>query len=263
MSGFWANTSFPMNGGTASPPQDQPPLRALIVDDDPTAIWAMGIVLEAECFKVASAANGKMGVAEFEQAVSGGDPFAIVFMDVQMPVMDGFAATKALRQQGAAVPIIAFTSLQQLEKIEWALASGFDAHLAKPPAAESVQLLLTRLIDTGRLPAIKKSSRVRSSRENDVSLAPLLGKYMERLVTSCNDVEAALFSDNTAAIAAIAHKFRGTAATYGFPELGEAARVCEETIRNKSDPTTVRSAIVDFLQALRTAGCANSRLGQK
>jgi CheY-like chemotaxis protein len=73
------------------------------------------------------ASNGKEGV---EKAMSG--DFSLVLMDIQMPGMDGFAATKELRQRGFNHPIIALTAHAMKEDRRHCLASGFDDHVTKP-----------------------------------------------------------------------------------------------------------------------------------
>lgn len=56
----------------------------------------------------------------------------IILMDVQMPIIDGLAATQAMRQQGCTLPIIALTGNDSPEERETCLAAGMDGFLAKP-----------------------------------------------------------------------------------------------------------------------------------
>ena len=60
------------------------------------------------------------------------EPFDLIFMDIKMPRMDGFAATKALRANGLSTPIIALTANATLEEREKCLQSGLDDYLSKP-----------------------------------------------------------------------------------------------------------------------------------
>ncbi len=76
---------------------------------------------------VETASNGKEGV---EKALSGS--YAIVLMDLQMPEMDGHAATQELRRQNYQGPIIALTAHAMAEERQRCLASGFNSHLSKP-----------------------------------------------------------------------------------------------------------------------------------
>ena len=71
--------------------------------------------------------NGQEAVDEVREKT-----FDIVLMDVQMPVMDGYTATREIRQLGNAVPIIALTAAAMFEDKQKALASGMNDHLSKP-----------------------------------------------------------------------------------------------------------------------------------
>jgi signal transduction histidine kinase/DNA-binding response OmpR family regulator len=88
-----------------------------------------------------------------EQAVSKvlAAPFDLVLMDCQMPRMDGYEATLALRQKNCTLPIIAVTANAMREDIEHCLAAGMNAHLAKPVVLQSLAIELEKYfpIETG------------------------------------------------------------------------------------------------------------------
>ncbi|HEY1092027.1 MAG TPA: response regulator, partial [Burkholderiaceae bacterium] len=92
--------------------------------------------------RVIEAADGAAALAVLDrQAVD------LVLMDLQMPVMDGFAATRTIRQReraldAARVPIIAVTANAFDEDARRALGAGMDAHLAKPYSAEQLRAVL-------------------------------------------------------------------------------------------------------------------------
>jgi len=105
-------------------------LRVLMADDAPanrelvTAIMGgLGVNLDTVCD----------GAEAVEAARSGG--YDLILMDVHMPVMDGLAATRAIRAMGGAVartPIVALTANVQPEQIERCMAAGMDGHVGKP-----------------------------------------------------------------------------------------------------------------------------------
>jgi two-component system, sensor histidine kinase and response regulator len=101
-------------------------------------------LLEKRGYTVIVAGDGKAAVEEFEKG-----EFDVVLMDIQMPGMDGFEATGAIREKekltGAHVPIIAMTAHALKGDQERCLAAGMDAFVAKPirasesfPTIESV-----------------------------------------------------------------------------------------------------------------------------
>lgn len=105
-------------------------LRILVAEDHPANQFLMRKLLEAGNHQVVAVENGKMAVDAVQA-----EPFDMVLMDVQMPVMDGLSATKAIRQldtEAANIPIIAVTADVMPDQIAKILASGANAHIGKP-----------------------------------------------------------------------------------------------------------------------------------
>jgi signal transduction histidine kinase/CheY-like chemotaxis protein len=102
-------------------------LRVLVVDDSSDNQALLKRILRIAGATVETANNGKEGV---EKALQG--DFSLVLMDLQMPVMDGYEATKMLRDQGYTKPIIALTAHAMKEERQRSLRSGFDDHITKP-----------------------------------------------------------------------------------------------------------------------------------
>jgi CheY-like chemotaxis protein len=105
-------------------------LSVLLVEDNPTNQFVARRMLEKAGCRVEVVVNGAEAVARLaEQA------FAIVFMDCQMPVMDGYEATRRIRQMSgpvAAVPIIAMTANAMAGDRERCLESGMSDYVSKP-----------------------------------------------------------------------------------------------------------------------------------
>lgn len=95
------------------------------------------------------AENGEEAVKLFERNASRYD---MILMDVQMPVMDGYEATRAIRSLGShcakTVPIVAMTANAFAEDIKCALSLGINAHVAKPVSLETLKATVTRLKTT-------------------------------------------------------------------------------------------------------------------
>lgn len=102
-------------------------LNILVVDDSPDNQALITTILRHAGAQVVTACNGQEAV---EQALSG--DFAVVLMDLQMPVMDGFEATRTLRQRGYSKPIIALTAHAMKEERKRTLSNGFNDHVTKP-----------------------------------------------------------------------------------------------------------------------------------
>ena len=121
-------------------------LRALVVDDNATNRTIISRLLEAFGVSVETAENGKRGV---EAAIIGG--FDLIFMDVQMPEMDGVEATRrirALTSPVAQTPIIALTANVMAHQRTTYRAAGMDGVVAKPVDALTLYSEAARLAGT-------------------------------------------------------------------------------------------------------------------
>jgi signal transduction histidine kinase/ActR/RegA family two-component response regulator len=110
--------------------RDQPPARILIVDDVAANRELVGAMLAAFGHRLAEAAGGAEAVEMASRA-----PFDLILMDMQMPGMDGLAATHAIRQSrtiNRATPIIALSANVMPGQIEACLRAGMDDHVGKP-----------------------------------------------------------------------------------------------------------------------------------
>ncbi len=117
-------------------------LRVLLVEDNEVNQFVARSMLAKLGCEVETAANGQLAVDLCRER-----DFQIVFMDCQMPVMDGFTATRALReheQDGAHVPIIALTANAMQEDRERCLAAGMDDYLAKPIRIQALHEALSK-----------------------------------------------------------------------------------------------------------------------
>jgi signal transduction histidine kinase/ActR/RegA family two-component response regulator len=121
----------------ASSANDQP-IRVLVVDDNATNRKVAELILEAMGADVACVENGREGVEAVERGA-----FDVVLMDLQMPVMDGLAATRAIRAREAlqglpATPVVVLSANVMREHIEASAAAGANGHLGKPIRADAL-----------------------------------------------------------------------------------------------------------------------------
>jgi signal transduction histidine kinase/CheY-like chemotaxis protein len=128
-----------------APPPAQSGLRAgriLVAEDNPTnQIVAVGLLKKAGYHDVTVVANGQEAV---RAALAGG--YAAVLMDCQMPVMDGYSATRSLRAAGSKLPIIALTANAGPGEAQACLDAGMDDYLSKPINQAGLEALLARWI---------------------------------------------------------------------------------------------------------------------
>jgi CheY-like chemotaxis protein len=112
-------------------PLRQRHLRILVTEDNPVNQKLAVRMLEKIGHSVVVAANGKLALETWQQ-----EHFDLIFMDVQMPEMDGFEATSEIRKRemadGQHIPIIAMTAHAMLGDRERCLAAGMDYYISKP-----------------------------------------------------------------------------------------------------------------------------------
>lgn len=112
------------------------PLRILVADDAPDNQQLVRIILQRYGYTVEAAKNGLEAV---KMALKGN--FDLILMDIQMPLMDGYEATRQLRASGYKQPIIALTAHAMAEERARTIAAGCNGHLTKP--LDKIELLRT------------------------------------------------------------------------------------------------------------------------
>ncbi|MDR3234104.1 MAG: response regulator [Planctomycetaceae bacterium] len=131
-------TEFPHPA--APSPQTTPPNPAyplenrhiLIVDDSKINQMVLSAALREAGCRITLAKDGLEGVTKTVESISGGNPLDIILMDMQMPVMDGYEATRTLRSHNYTKPIIAVTAHALPGDKEKCLEAGCDGYLSKP-----------------------------------------------------------------------------------------------------------------------------------
>ena len=125
-------------------------LRLLAAEDLDVNRLILGAMLEHEGAEVVFAENGQAALDCVQQ--SGAGAFDVVLMDVQMPLMDGYEATRCLQTMAPALPVIGLTAHAMDEERDKCLAAGMVAHVTKPIDMETlVAAILRQVGGQGRL----------------------------------------------------------------------------------------------------------------
>ena len=106
--------------------------RVLVVEDNEINQIVIKEQLKEIGVSVELANNGALGLAKVKSAIARKKPFDLIFMDCHMPVMDGLAATKEIRELGETIPIIALTANALSGEKEKCLRAGMDDFISKP-----------------------------------------------------------------------------------------------------------------------------------
>jgi len=113
----------------------------LLVEDNPINQEIIKGLLENSNLKLDIANNGQEGIEFFEKK-----SYALILMDIQMPIMDGYKASKIIRQKSKDIPIIALSANAMKEDMEKSKAHGMNTHLNKPVEVEKLYRVLLQYI---------------------------------------------------------------------------------------------------------------------
>ena len=112
----------------------------LVVDDDVRNVYALTALLDEVGLHVSSARDGLEAIASYQR-----DTFDLILMDMAMPNMDGYTATRLLKQEhGCMIPIIALTAHAMKGDREKCITAGADDYMAKPIKRDELLGLLER-----------------------------------------------------------------------------------------------------------------------
>ena len=159
---FIVKLSFPAAEEPAAPEEDieadtssgkEPgETRLLLVEDNDINREIAMMMLKSEGYTVDTASDGKIAVEMLESAGPG--RYDMVLMDIQMPVMDGYTATRTIRAMEdpglAGIPIVAMTANAFKEDVEAAFEAGMDGHIAKPLDVDKMMNEIKRVLGSSK-----------------------------------------------------------------------------------------------------------------
>ena len=202
-----------------------PPRRVLLVDDDEYNLLIVRRFLPAPPFTVDTAINGRAALAAMQSNWPD-----LVFMDLDMPVMGGLQAVRAMRAmeqaRGGDAPcrIVALSSHDDEQTREEALAAGFDRYLTKPVTREAIEEalgLLVRPATTGEMRARHDPVVV------DEDVQPLIAQFRASRLELVAGLKVAMSAGERAEVRRLAHQLAGSLALYGFQWASAQARWIE------------------------------------
>lgn len=218
-------------------PAPNAPVRILVVEDNEINRQVLLAELRTLGHSAEVAGNGMEALARLDEKT-----FDLVLMDCQMPGMDGYEATRRLREReagGSHTIVIAVTAHAMREDRERCLAAGMDDYLAKPYRLEQLATILGRYLesapavpldapgggtDSGALnPETIAQLRAMENRSGQPILAPLAKSFPDNAARQVSAMRQALATADPGALEQAAHTLKGSAAILG---AGRLAREC-------------------------------------
>jgi PAS domain S-box-containing protein len=144
--------SEPVAAGSASPRPPVPPMRILLVDDDPLLLKSLCDTLESEGHEVTTASGGQAGINAFVESHAAGRPFPLVITDLGMPHVDGRKVAATIKNSVPATVVIMLTGWGRRLSAEGQVPPGVDQVLSKPPKAVELRAALATHFSKGSDP---------------------------------------------------------------------------------------------------------------
>jgi PAS domain S-box-containing protein len=205
-----------------APPAGPHPLtRILIVEDSEYNLALLKAYLKDSGFELDFAENGKIAV---EKVISS-NPH-LVLMDLEMPVMDGLEATRAIRRWEAQprvrpIPILALTAHATGEGVGKSLEAGCNEHLTKPIKKTTLLAAIFRHI----------GGKIRVTPPEGIEA--LVPKYLANVRRNMGEILEAIAANDCKIAGRLGHQFKGSGEGYGFPEISRTGAAIE--LAAKSD----------------------------
>jgi two-component system, sensor histidine kinase and response regulator len=218
--------------------------KILLVEDNPVNREVAVGMLESLGCAVEAAENGWLAIEAMNTAA-----YDAVFMDCQMPIMDGMTATAEIRRREQSsglgrVPIVALTANAMDGDRERCLASGMDDFLSKPFTQQQLATLLRRWLamrtlpeperrDLSRVPLIDAGVlRNIAALAKPALLNSMIDLYLQHSPSLIGEIEAAAANMHAGALSQAVHTLKSSTANLGGARLAMVAKECEVLIRD-------------------------------
>lgn len=230
--------------------------RLLLVEDHDVNQILIQAMTKRLGYETELAADGTEAVERIDQSITQKNPFDLVLMDIQMPFMDGYEATRMIRTSGISeeiLPIIAITANAFADDIRNCLAAGMQAHISKPIDISNLDSVLRHWVKPKKL-------EENHSSENEVQnclSGDLVERYRLRREEAKTSVTSFLrrgtfSSSEIREVSDQMHKLAGTAAMFGEANLGNHAKLIEDGLKQwkiADRPQKIKLAVERFLEA--------------
>jgi len=238
--------------------------RVLLVEDGRDNQRLLQMQLSDAGAKVLIAENGQIAV---DLATT--QAFDLILMDMQMPVMDGYAATIELRRRGLKTPIIALTAYAMAEDRQRCIASGCSAYLSKPIDEETLlKTVRHHLQNDGSpgsadrieeditsspppVPADSGSGPIKSSLADNPRMMAIIPEFVDGLPGEVRKMIELLDRKDMPALQRVVHQLLGACGGYGFDAVSEPAKTAEQSIKAGKALDFIAAEVESVIEVIR------------
>ncbi|WP_404338750.1 two-component sensor histidine kinase BarA [Pseudoalteromonas mariniglutinosa] len=241
------------------------PLKVLVVDDNDANLKLIYTLLEEQIETIDTAHNGSQAYS-----LSKSHKYDFIFMDIQMPIMDGITACKLIRESSLNedTPIIAVTAHALTGEKEQLLKDGFKGYLTKPidedmlkqiisdhspqspinrDKSKAVVALSQPPFESDRLDWLLALQRAGGKNELAIEMLNMLLLSVPETLRLLND---AIANEDCQHVLSIVHKFHGACCYTGVPKLKSLSETLETALKNNCDLSYIEPELFELIDEL-------------
>ncbi len=210
-----------------------PPVRVLLVEDGSTNRKLISLVLRRAGAQVTTAENGEIAVN-----IASKESFDVILMDMQMPVMDGYTATRKLRKLGVSLPILALTAHAMAGDEQKCLRAGCSGYVSKPVDADRLLETIAKALGESAPEIVEEKQPLAQARllesrlpTDDPEFREIVEEFVQRAREQLEAICQAWAKQDLETLARLAHWLKGAGGTAGFDAFTEPARNLEQLVK--------------------------------
>ena len=241
------------------------PLKVLVVDDNDANLKLICTLLDEQVEVIDTAHNGSQAYS-----LSKSHKYDVIFMDIQMPIMDGITACKLIQESSLNedTPIIAVTAHALHSEKEQLLKDGFKGYLTKPIDEDTLKQIISdhspqtpinrekSKNEIPQSPAPFESSRIdwplalqRAGGKNELALE-MLNMLLLSVPETLNLLTKAIDDEACEQVLSIVHKFHGACCYTGVPKLKSLAETIETSLKNECELENIEPELFELQDEL-------------
>jgi len=251
-------------------PVMHPNKRALVVDDNAANLKLISTILQDKVGSLVQASDGEEAVAACTNT-----KFDIIFMDIQMPVLDGIQATAIIRKQGInqLVPIVATTAHALEEEKQIWLNKGMDDFLTKPLREKSIDHILAHWLDSSHSKNTRQlehkhiidqhqshdqnakhidwNESLQQAMNKEELAIDMLTMLLDTIPETISAIEHAISIQDGVELLKIIHKLHGACCYTGVPQLKQLAYSIESELKQHAKISDIEPELLEILDELQ------------
>ncbi len=231
--------------------------KILLAEDGRDNQRFISAMLRAAGAEVVIADNGRIAVA-----MACAQPFDLIFMDMQMPEMDGYEAASLLRAKGHKLPIVALTAHALSEDRAKCLTAGCTEYLTKPIDRNALVKMASTFLNAAKtVEETSASTKVKttpadaqtiiSTCQNDPAIAEILPEFVANLPEQVSQIEKLLKEGAMSQLAQAVHQLKGAGGCYGFQIISDTAKVAETAVRSEAAIEQIQADVESLISLIR------------